>query len=418
MLELIVLASLCSCACKPYDVTERSRPMQVNDKEKAEPEQLRPDEIETAVLERDYGETETAALEENIAYGESAHEEFADMQVIQAAGYAEGDQSLMWLRDRIDFPQTMFGAAYFGYFEEIFEGDVRAGVFAKMLENNQAMMQKYPFIAEIDADHIVGNGGFLYCIVPADENATIAINRIQWNATTYTYDPVEVLYRSESGEPVLLFANVDGVAYEADTQIFITDNNGNTCEWQPSLDGMSRLAPWSETGEAVLFDFTEYGWFDAPSELVPWLGEGWTGMTALGLSGWQDTGTGWITNTTAWDTGSIATFYLWFYPGDGTGGRVDLDWIYSDSDEYEEMWSGFWTIQTIPDGPSYVTISLSLVGGRNYGVTDGPMYISEMYPALISPGGTELLLGNGIDGICMPFMSPSKTGPYEFTLIE
>ena len=30
---------------------------------------------------------------------------------------------------------------------------------------------------------------------------------------------------------LLLFANLDGVAYEADTQVFITDNNGNTCEW-------------------------------------------------------------------------------------------------------------------------------------------------------------------------------------------
>ena len=52
------------------------------------------------------------------------------------------------------------------------------------------------------------------------------------------------------------------------------------------------------------------------------------------------------------------------------------------------MWSGIWAIQTIPDGPSYVTLSLSLVGGNNYGVTDGPMYLCETYPLLISPSGT------------------------------
>lgn len=57
------------------------------------------------------------------------------------------------------------------------------------------------------------------------------------------------------------------------------------------------------------------------------------------------------------------------------------------------MWSGSWTIQTIPDGPSYVTINISLVGGKNYSATDGPMYLCETYPLLISPSGTELLIG-------------------------
>lgn len=84
-------------------------------------------------------------------------------------------------------------------------------------------------------------------------------------------------------------------------------------------------------------------------------------------------------------------------------------WVYEDSDAFEEMWSGFWTIQTIPDGPSYVTLSLSLVGGNNYGVTDGPMYLCETYPLLISPSGTELLVVAGESGICLPFMSQSTT---------
>ena len=46
----------------------------------------------------------------------------------------------------------------------------------------------------------------------------------------------EVLYRSETGEPVLLFANLDGMAYVSDTQVLITDNSGNTCEWYPAVD--------------------------------------------------------------------------------------------------------------------------------------------------------------------------------------
>ncbi|MFR2094872.1 MAG: hypothetical protein ACLS4V_08280, partial [Oscillospiraceae bacterium] len=218
----------------------------------------------------------------------------------------------------------------------------------------------------------------------------------------------DVLYQSESGEPVLLFANLDGITYEADTQVFITDNNGNTCEWYPSLDAMSHLAPCiSEAGDYLSFDFTEYAWYNAPPEFADWLSDGWTGMTALGLAGSQRSGMGWITETMVGETNRYACFSLRFYPGDETGGSVDLDWAYKDSKVFEEMWSGSWTIQTIPDGPSYVTINISLVGGKNYGATDGPMYLCETYPLLISPSGTELLIGAGESGICLPFMSQS-----------
>ena len=71
------------------------------------------------------------------------------------------------------------------------------------------------------------------------------------------------------------------------------------------------------------------------------------------------------------------------------------------------MWSGFWTIESVMDGPSYVTLNLSLVGGNSYETTDGPFYMSEAYPLLISPSGTELLIGAGESGICLPFMSQS-----------
>ena len=56
------------------------------------------------------------------------------------------------------------------------------------------------------------------------------------------------------------------------------------------------------------------------------------------------------------------------------------------------------------DGPSYVTISLSLVGGENYGVTDGPYYISDTYPLVIDYSGEEMVLGAGENGVSLPFM--------------
>ena len=398
VLALALLLLLCACAQKTQ--TESDEPKMSTDKvdlltkaDKKTPER----QPEEAISQSDMSDR-------------VSRDEATGTQPVQYGFSQEAETSLGWLRDRIDVTGVMFGAAYLGYVGGLFDEGFEAGFPAWLWETNEAMLLKYPFIAEIDEEHIIGGAGHLYCIVPVDENATLAINRVQWNAQTQQEEVTEVLYRSETGEPVLLFANLDGVAYEADTQVFITDNNGNSCEWYPSLDAMSYLAPCiSEAGDYLSFDFTEYAWYNAPAEFSAWLADGWSGMTALGLAGSQRDGMGWITETMAGETSRYAYFSLRFYLEDETGGTVDLEWVYEDSDNIEEMWSGFWTIQTIPDGPSYVTLSLSLVGGNSYETSDGPFYMSETYPLLISPSGTELLVGAGENGICLPFMSQSTT---------
>ena len=401
LLAAALLLLLCACAKKPQ--TESGDP-------KKSPDRVN---LPTLPAKADKKAPE-GQPEENASQGgmsnHTSRNETVDTQPVQSGFSREAEASLEWLRDRIDFPMTMFGAAYLGYVGGLFDEGFETGFPAWLQETNEAMLLEYPFIAEIDEEHIIGGAGHLYCIVPVDENATVAINRVRWNEATQTDEATEVLYRSESGEPVLLFANLDGAAYEADTQVFITDSNGNTCNWYPSLDAMRYLAPCtSEDGDYLSFDFTEYAWYNAPPEFASWLSDGWTGMTALGLAGSQRDGMGWITENTVEETGRYAYFSLRFYLEDETGGTVDLEWTYENSDDIEEMWSGFWTIQTIPDGPSYVTLSLSLVGGNSYGVTDGPMYLYETYPLLISPSGTELLVGAGESGICLPFMSQSTT---------
>ena len=398
LLALVLLLSLCACAQKVQ--TE-------SDEQKMSADKV---DFPTKADEKTPEKQPEEAILQNDMSDRASRDEAVDTQSVQYAFSQEAEASLGWLRDRIDFPMTMFGAAYLGYVGGLFEEGFERGFAAWLWETNEAMLRKYPFIAEIDAEHIIGGAGYLYCIVPVDENATLAINRVQWNAQTQQEEVTEVLYRSETGEPVLLFANLDGVAYEADTQVFITDNNGNTCEWYPSLDAMSYLAPCiSEAGDYLSFDFTEYAWYNAPPEFAAWLADGWGGMTALGLAGSQRDGMGWITETMVGETSRYAYFSLRFYPEDETGGSVDLEWVYEDSADIEALWSGFWTIQTIPDGPSYVTLSLSLVGGNRYETSDGPFYLCETYPLLISPSGTELLVGAGESGICLPFMSQSTT---------
>ena len=179
---------------------------------------------------------------------------------------------------------TVFDTAYLGYVGGLFDEGFDKGFPKWLKENNEALLNKYPYIAKIDKEHIIGGAGHLYLIVPADKNATVSINRIEWSKETAAYVPTEVLYRSESGEPVLLFANLDGVAYEPDTVVFITDNSGNTCEWYPSLDAMSYLVPCTaKDGSKLSRDITIYR-HGAAAEYAEWLDDGWSGPTALGLA--------------------------------------------------------------------------------------------------------------------------------------
>lgn len=328
-------------------------------------------------------------------------------QPTQAGFSAEAEQSLVLLRERMDFPQTMFGAAFLGYTGEASDGDW-------LSEADQVMLQQYPFISEIDTEHTIGDDDYLYCLVPLDENATVSVNLMRWDPKSDTEEVIEVLYRSEVGDPVLIFAagGDDAYAYLSYIQVQIVDNAGNSCVWEPQLyTATGHIVPcFSENGEYLSFDFSEYGWQDVASELAPWLSDGYSGVYAWGLEGC------WTTQAAAWDTGRTANYYLWFFPEDENGGSVDLDWQYEGSDLFEEMWGGYWEITSVMDGPSYVTISLSLVGGENYGVTDGPYYISETYPLLISSSGEEMVLGAGENGVSLPFMPQDDPQPYTLTL--
>ncbi len=314
-----------------------------------------------------------------------------------------GEQSLSQLRKYIGGKTVMFGAAYLGYVGGLFDEGFEQDFPAWLRENNRELLDAYPFIEEIDEEHIIGGAGHLYCIVPVDENATIAVNRIKWNENTQTYDVSEVLYRSENGCPILMFANLDGIACNVDTELHITDDNENSCVWYPSLAEEGSLVPCMMDGECCSWDFTEYQYCSV-GDLDDWLAAGWLGPTALGLAGSDGWGMTWCVSGTAWDTDRRAMFMLTFYPDDETGGAVDLDWQYDGEEEFEEQWSGFWTIETEPDMPSRVTISLSRVGGKNYDTTDGLMYISETYPIMIDPSGENLLIAEGENGVCLPFM--------------
>ena len=414
LLALAIVLSLCGCAVNPQELLNQLDLPQMSGKGKeseGEPPEKEATPSESTAPSESAGTQKPPEKNQGTfpSNGSSQNDPY-NLDPPQYVETAEGKDSLIWLREKMNFPGMTFGAAYLGYVGGLFEEAFATGFPKWLQETNSGMLAEYPFIGEIGGERIVGRAGHLYCIAPVDKNATVAINRVQWNGDTQTEEITEVLYRSESGDPVLLFANLDDVPTLADTQVVVTDSYGNTTSWYPCLDEQFHLVPTiAPDGSYIPGDFTEYGWQGVQAELSPWLAANWEGMTALGLAGSKNYGMGWITEKATGAYNRNAYFSLWFYPGDETGGTVELEWIYEDADDFEEVWSGSWTIQTVLDGPSYVTLNLTLIDGKNYDLMSGLTYRCETYPFLISPSGTELLIGTGENGICLPFMSQDTT---------
>ena len=168
---------------------------------------------------------------------------------------APEDPSLVIFRQTMIETPQLFAAAFFGYAPQ--ESDVGADPFTVMQEAAPQLCKDLPFLLAIDPDHILGVEGQLFSIVPADENATVAVNRVNWNAETESYESAETIYRSESSAPILLMCNTSG--QEPDTEVIITDSNGNVAVWYPHMDSSYSLATlYNDSGESLIFDFTSY----------------------------------------------------------------------------------------------------------------------------------------------------------------
>ena len=161
------------------------------------------------------------------------------------------DPSLVVFRQTMVETPQLFAAAYFG---NVPQG---ADPFVVMLEAAPQLCKDLPFLLTIHRSHVLGTAGQLFCIVPADENTTVAVNRRPWNPETESYEEPEVLYRSESGSPVLVMCPNDN--WIPDTEITFTDPGGTVTVWSPFLDPDYRLSSLrNDKGESLIFDFTSY----------------------------------------------------------------------------------------------------------------------------------------------------------------
>ena len=128
LLALVLLLSLCACTQKTQ--TDPDEP-KINSAHKKTPE----------------SQQEEAVSQSN-GNDFVSQDKTVDTPPVQYAFSQEAETSLGCLRDRIDFPTTMFGAAYLGYVGGLFDEGFEAGFPAWLQETNEAMLLEYPFLSQ------------------------------------------------------------------------------------------------------------------------------------------------------------------------------------------------------------------------------------------------------------------------------
>ena len=154
----------------------------------------------------------------------------------------------------VETPQ-LFAVAYFG-FHPTQNGSLPVDPFAVMQENASSLCGDLPFLLEIPEERIIGEGGDLFCIVPLDENATVAVSKGYWDEENQQYIYDDMLYSSAAGDPILLMCNIDG--WGPDTQVFISGPSGEVF-WYPQEDDNRCVMPLRNEGwENLFYDFSPY----------------------------------------------------------------------------------------------------------------------------------------------------------------
>ena len=172
-----------------------------------------------------------------------------------SAEIKDGDASLNSLRQAMTETPQLFAVAYFGYHDMI-DSDQPVNPFGVMKENAPQLCEDLPFLLEIPAERVIGEEGDLFCIVPLDSDATVAVSRGSWDWQNEEYLYEESVYFSESGEPILLFCN--GTGWEPDTQLYICGPSGEAI-WYPQTDDNLCVAPLRDDNwDDLILNFSPY----------------------------------------------------------------------------------------------------------------------------------------------------------------
>jgi len=263
------------------------------------------------------------------------------------------DDSIDLLRKEMNGPSYMVAAAFIGS-SAGGPDDLELPLSEWIQAETPDLCAKYTFIRQIPRERVVGNGGSLFCVVPRDPNATLAVNRIRWNPQNEAYDNLEVLYRGESGEPILLYACADmGESPYPDTEVIVTDSKGKTMTWYP-IYGLTILPYDFENDAPMGYDFTDYsGEFeggDVDGDVR------WTAPTMDQLTEYTWTWQGDYENKPAMATMSLTK-------GSSTNNITFKWWYLEDQGNEQEIYEGNWKLT---DGGRLMDLTMTRTGGQQY----------------------------------------------------
>lgn len=269
------------------------------------------------------------------------------------------------LRACMEGTRQAAAVAYLGY-RDVSE---RSGNLTDWLWTNvPGMMEEMAFLQSIPSDRVLnGDYGDLYCIVPRDENTSLAVNHVTWRSNGRGVWPEadEVLYRSEYAQPLLLFVRWEEFQDEPDVEVIAVANGGVEVTWHPVRnveDGGYIVIPTGENYETLLLDFSSFGdvtGLDYGSDM-------WLPPTDLGLA-----------NST-WNCGS---WMLELRDGGGDpdyAGVADLSYQQEDGQEYQLAYSGAWRMED-----DCLRLDLSAGVGTS---------LSGSFPVLIDLSGEHLVI--------------------------
>ena len=270
------------------------------------------------------------------------------------------DDSLDLLRQQLDERQQdeRFAVAYIGDIDGKLS-DLAVPLRDWINDTAPGLCAQYTFVRNIPQERVVGDSGSLFCVVPRDPNATVAVNRVRWNEAKGGYETLEVLYRSESGEPILLFISNDlGTVPTDTTELLLTDSHPDTLSWYP-IPGIVALPYDYENDRKLAYDFTFYS-----QEGNDGFGSdiGWTCPTGSQLT--QEVWA-WDGNT---DKPALATLELHANSSqEGDWGTATFTWWYeSDFVTPEEVYTGDWGLTGNGEYSGVIMLDLTRTGGKRY----------------------------------------------------
>ena len=316
------------------------------------------------------------------------------------------DTSLAQLREEaMDLPSYLFAAAYIGS-SAGGPDDLELPLQEWVRTAAPELCAQYPFVQNIPRERVVGSGGSLFCVVPRDPDATLAVNRIRWNPQNEGYDNLEVLYRSESGDPILLYACADmGESPYPDTEVIVTDSTGKTVTWYP-IYGITALPYDYEYDLPLGYSFTvcdeDYGG-DMIEESM------WTAPTAEQLARYVWTWQGDLAEQPAMATMSLTQ-------GSGAEpGQITFTWWYTKNyGDPQEIYEGSWSLT---DSGEHIDLTMTRSGGRQYTKGEAPTTVSGMFPVQV-PAAFDVFPVLNVTGGGGAYGFPIQQIPNELLMFE